>query len=119
MPLHRRMVDCGNILARCIVGKVRRVRRGCKPGLPPWGPHVRFRRVQTLVRRADRWFDFAQGAALHAVAPHLQASEQQNLELQNGLAREARHRLEQRSSARGRTIARSTRNPGGTLASVS
>ena len=20
-----------------------------KPGLPPWGPHVRFRRVQTLV----------------------------------------------------------------------
>ena len=21
-----------------------------KPGLPPWGPHVRFRRVQTLVR---------------------------------------------------------------------
>jgi len=29
-----------------------------------------------------RWFDFAQRAALHAVAPHLQASEQQNLELQ-------------------------------------
>ena len=23
---------------------------GFKPGLPPWGPHVRFRRVQTLVR---------------------------------------------------------------------
>ena len=23
---------------------------GVKPGLPPWGPHVRFRRVQTLVR---------------------------------------------------------------------
>ncbi len=23
-----------------------------KPGLPPWGPHVRFRRVQTLVGRA-------------------------------------------------------------------
>ena len=22
---------------------------GVKPGLPPWGPHVRFRRVQTLV----------------------------------------------------------------------
>ena len=21
-----------------------------QPGLPPWGPHVRFRRVQTLVR---------------------------------------------------------------------
>jgi hypothetical protein len=26
-----------------------------KPGLPPWGPHVRFRRVQTLVGRAVRW----------------------------------------------------------------
>jgi hypothetical protein len=25
-----------------------------KPGLPPWGPHVRFRRVQTI-RRAVRW----------------------------------------------------------------
>ncbi len=45
--------------------------------------------------RAVRWFDFAQRAALHAVAPHLQASEQQNLELQNRLAREARHRLDQ------------------------
>jgi hypothetical protein len=32
---------------------------------------------------------------LHAVAPHLQASEHQNLELQNRLAREARHRLDQ------------------------
>jgi hypothetical protein len=31
---------------------------------------------------------------LHAVAPHLQASEQQNLELQNRLAREARARLD-------------------------
>jgi len=44
--------------------------------------------------RAVRWFDFAQRAALHAVAPHLQASEQQNLELQNRLAREARARLD-------------------------
>ena len=24
-----------------------------KPGLPPWGPHVRFRRVQTLVREGS------------------------------------------------------------------
>ncbi|MGB9317977.1 MAG: hypothetical protein WCB62_23605, partial [Pseudolabrys sp.] len=31
---------------------------------------------------------------MHAVAPHLQASEQQNLELQNRLAREARARLD-------------------------
>jgi CHAD domain-containing protein len=31
---------------------------------------------------------------LHAVAPHLQASEQQNLELQNRLACEARARLD-------------------------
>ena len=38
--------------------------------------------------------DFAQRAALHAVAPHLQASEQQKLELQNRLAREARARLD-------------------------
>src|SRR5258708_32995486 len=29
-----------------------RCRRWVKPGLPPWGPHVRFRRVQTLVREA-------------------------------------------------------------------
>jgi hypothetical protein len=34
--------------------------RGCnssgrldKPGLPPWGPHVRFRRVQTLFREGS------------------------------------------------------------------
>jgi hypothetical protein len=44
--------------------------------------------------RAVRWFDFAQRAALHAVAPPLQASEQQNLELQNRLAREAQARLD-------------------------
>ena len=24
-----------------------------EPGLPPWGPHVRFRRVQTLVREGS------------------------------------------------------------------
>ena len=24
-----------------------------KPGLPPWGPHVRFRRVLTLVREGS------------------------------------------------------------------
>jgi len=24
-----------------------------KPGLPPWGPHVRFRRVQTLVHEGS------------------------------------------------------------------
>ena len=24
-----------------------------QPGLPPWGPHVRFRRVQTLVREGS------------------------------------------------------------------
>src|SRR6476661_8927239 len=29
------------------------VRVGSKPGLPPWGPHVRFRRVQTLVREGS------------------------------------------------------------------
>ena len=34
------------------VGAERRV--GVKPGLPPWGPHVRFRRVQTLVREGVR-----------------------------------------------------------------
>ena len=34
-----------------------------KPGLPPWGPHVRFRRVQTLVREAVRW---SRSAILHS-----------------------------------------------------
>ena len=29
------------------------VRSGFKPGLPPWRPHVRFRRVQTLVREGS------------------------------------------------------------------
>ena len=29
------------------------VRCWVKPGLPPWGPHVRFRRVQTLVREGS------------------------------------------------------------------
>ena len=24
-----------------------------KPGLPPWGPHVRFRQMQTLVREGS------------------------------------------------------------------
>ena len=26
---------------------------GSKPGLPPWGPHVRLRRVRTLVREGS------------------------------------------------------------------
>jgi IS5 family transposase len=34
-----------------------------KSGLPPWGPHVRFRRVQTLVREAVRW---SRSAILHS-----------------------------------------------------
>ena len=34
----------------------RQSRRGSKPGLPPWGPHVRFRRVQTLVREGSPLF---------------------------------------------------------------
>ena len=29
------------------------VRGGSKPGLPPWEPYVRFRRVQTLVREGS------------------------------------------------------------------
>ena len=33
--------------AQCVSGSV-------KPGLPPWRPHVRFRRVQTLVRDVRR-----------------------------------------------------------------
>ena len=33
------------------VGAERRV--GVKPGVPAWGPHVRFRRVQTLVREGS------------------------------------------------------------------
>ena len=36
-------------LVRCRDSQVRPV----KPGLPPWGRHVRFRRVQTLVREGN------------------------------------------------------------------
>jgi hypothetical protein len=39
--------------------------------------------------------DVTQRAALHAVAPHLQAIEQQNAELRQRLAKESRHRLDQ------------------------
>jgi hypothetical protein len=39
--------------------------------------------------------DFAQRAAVHAVAPHLQSLEAQNAELQQRLAREARRNLDQ------------------------
>jgi hypothetical protein len=43
--------------------------------------------------------DFAQRAAAHAVAPQLQALEQQNNDLRQRLAREARHRLDQQVAA--------------------
>jgi hypothetical protein len=43
--------------------------------------------------------DVAQRSALHAVAPHLQNLEQQNLELRQQLAREARRNLDQRVAA--------------------
>ena len=33
--------------------EVSRCRDCVKPGLPPWGPHVRFRREQTLVREGS------------------------------------------------------------------
>ena len=39
------------IVGRCPA--LPKVRNGSKPGLPPWGPHVRFRRVQTLVREGS------------------------------------------------------------------
>jgi hypothetical protein len=43
--------------------------------------------------------DFAQRAAIHAVAPHLRNLEQQNADLQRRLAKEARHRLDQQVAA--------------------
>ena len=43
--------------------------------------------------------DFAQRAAAHAVAPHLQNLEQQNAELQRRLAKEARAPALQRRSS--------------------
>ena len=43
--------------------------------------------------------DFAQRAAVQAVAPHLQALDQQNHELRQRLAAEARHRLDQQVEA--------------------
>ena len=64
--------------------------------------------------RAVRWFDFAQRAALHAVAPHLQASEQQNLELQNRLACEARARLDAAVERAGLNYREIDQDPGGT-----
>jgi hypothetical protein len=42
-----------------------------------------------------------QRAALHAVAPHLQNLEQQNSDLRQRLAVEARHRLDQALETRG------------------
>ena len=70
------------------------VRVGSNPDFLLEGRTSAFAACRHWSGRADRWFDFAQRAALHAVAPHLQASEQQNLELQNRLAREARARLD-------------------------
>jgi hypothetical protein len=43
--------------------------------------------------------DFTQRAAVQAVAPHLQALDQQNHELRQRLAAEARHRLDQQVEA--------------------
>jgi hypothetical protein len=43
--------------------------------------------------------DFAQRAAVHAVAPHLQNLRQQNAALQQRLAQEARRNLDQRVAA--------------------
>ena len=43
--------------------------------------------------------DFAQRAAVQAVAPHLQNLEAQNNDLRQRLAREARHRLDQQVAA--------------------
>ena len=37
----------------CSLKPPRHISTPPKPGLPPWGPHVRFRRVQTLVREGS------------------------------------------------------------------
>ena len=41
-----------------------------KPGLPPWGPHVRFRQVQTLVREGSPFVKLLRspGALAYAVS---------------------------------------------------
>ena len=43
--------------------------------------------------------NLTQRSALHAVSPHLQSLEQQNAELRQRLAQEARHRLDQQVAA--------------------
>ena len=45
------MSELGSFTAYCVCLELRSLpSAGVKPGLPPWGPHVRFRRVQTLVQ---------------------------------------------------------------------
>jgi hypothetical protein len=51
---------------------------------------------------------------LHAVARHLQASEQQNLEPQNRLSREARARLDAAVERAGLNYREIDQDPGGT-----
>jgi hypothetical protein len=40
-------------ISRLTTAVHRRVTSALEPGLPPWGPHVRFRRMQTLVREGS------------------------------------------------------------------
>ena len=61
----RAVLNCTEMDAAA-VGAERRV--GVKPGLPPWGPHVRFRRVQTLVREGVRLVKL-RNSALRAGCP--------------------------------------------------
>src|SRR6478752_6622152 len=68
----------------------------CSPhgGTPTRGRFNQINFQDQESRRSD--VDFAQRAAVYAVAPHLQNLEQQNSELRQRLAIEARHSLDQR-----------------------
>ena len=78
--------------------------------LPPWGPHVRFRRVQTLVREGSPLVRLRPTGGVARVAPHLEASEQQNLKCRTGW-RARRERGLMRRSRRGAELSRDRSGP--------
>jgi hypothetical protein len=63
--------------------EVSRCRLEVKPGLPPWGPHVRFRRVQTLVREGSPLVKLRDSAQLRLRLPTVPFALGETIELQH------------------------------------
>ena len=82
-----------------------------KPGLPPWEPHVRFRRMQTLVREGS---PLVRLRPTRGVARGRARRSSRISNCRTGWGARRERGLMRWSSARCRTIARSTRTPGGT-----